>query len=82
MILRDWLEQVDPIVDVEIWTPDDNEEPAFAGSALEIPWVYINYRLATKKEMEGEYPIFIGIHTNQYGVNREVIVINIREEAD
>lgn len=77
MLLREWLYTVDPVVDVQIWTQDDDEEPYFEGNMLEIPWVCAESRLMTAEEHDGDPPIYITSHVNKYGVIVELVVINI-----
>ena len=80
MKLRDILEQIDPIGDIVIWTEENDEEsgPEFDGSILDIPWLLVDCRLATKEENEGDPPIFISQHENKFGTKLPCIVANVR----
>ena len=82
MRLKDLLKVVDPIVDVDIWVDGDDEEPAFSGSMLDIPWTYLNYKIAlpATKENKGELPIYITSHTNDHLVTLPIMVINLMEK--
>ena len=80
MKLIDLLKVVDPILDVHIWTQCDTEEsgPSFSGSMLDIPWVFIDREIGYPEgQYEGELPIFIGVETNEYGVELPYMAINI-----
>ena len=80
MKLKDLLKVVDPIVDVDIWTQYDDEEsgPSFSGSMLDIPWVYLNYKIGLPKGKEkGELPVYIATHTNKRGVELPCMIINL-----
>ena len=35
MKLKKWIKAVDPLIDVVIWTQDDNESPSFEGSMFD-----------------------------------------------
>lgn len=74
MILKDWLKQIDPIVDVKIWGVDD--EPLFEGSALDISWTLVDYPIG-RIEDNGEEPIYFSTYQNKYGTTLPIIIINI-----
>ena len=78
MKLKDLLKVVDPIVDVDIWTQYDEEKPAFSGSMLDIPWVYLNYKIGFPKgKNEDELPVYIATHTNKNGIELPCMIINL-----
>lgn len=78
MKLKKFLKIIDPIVDVVIWTSDDKEKPAFEGSMLDIPFVYMDYKIGRKNSKNKEEPIYINIHKNKYGAILPIIVINLK----
>lgn len=82
MKLKDLLKVVDPLVNVNIWTQyDEDNEPAFSGSMLDIPWIYLDFKIGFPKgKDEGELPIYIGIDTNENGVDLPYMAINLIDE--
>lgn len=76
MKLKKFMKLIDPIVDVIIWTNDDNEEPSFEGSILNIPWWYLDLKIGRRPE-DSEEPIYISEHTNKFGHKEPCIVINL-----
>ena len=77
MKLKKWLKYVDPIVDVKIFesgAPDD--EPTFEGPAFNIPWSLVEHKIGRTEE-DGDEPIYICSHVNDYGTELPLIVINI-----
>jgi len=83
MKLKKWLKMVDPLVDVVIYTPDDDEVPAFEGSALDIPWSLTDYKLG-RKDDDTEEPIYISVKEKTYANGNvgtvPVIIINVIDE--
>lgn len=75
MTLKKWIKQVFPIVDVTIYTQDD-DEPAFTGSALDIPWYMVDYQIGREKDNDEE-PIYITTQLNSFGHTVPAIVINL-----
>lgn len=76
MRIRDWLEVVEPLVDVVIYEDDEpvDDEPVFNGSAYDVPWTIIDWEIA-KEDLDGTKPISIGTHTNKYGNKSNCIYI-------
>lgn len=72
MKLIDWIKQVDPIVDVIIWFPEE-EEPIFKGALLNIPWTLTEKEIGRKNQDDDEEPIYISMNENHL----PVIVINL-----
>ena len=77
MTLKKWMKCINPIVDVVIWTNDDDDEtPSFEGSMLDIPWWYLDCEIGCYDEDIDE-PIYITEHKNKFGRNEPCIVINL-----
>ena len=50
--LNDVIRLFDPLVRVVVWTDDqdpedDNEEPAYEGSLLDLPWYFLDYEIGS-----------------------------------
>lgn len=79
------LKELTPLIDwlthVVIWTEDSisDEEPAFEGVWMEIPWIYMDMKIG-RPQGETEEPIFISRKEN---TNEPIMVINLlrREEV-
>lgn len=78
MTLREWIVQVDPIIDVIIFGIE--EEPLFKGAAYDIPWTLVDYPIGRNDDLN-EYPIFITPEKNEYGVSLPIITINIKDNV-
>ena len=52
--LKDVIYLLDPIMDVAIWTQEDDKEPSWYGSFLDIPWFYLDYELGSLDEKDDE----------------------------
>ena len=74
MKLKNWIKQIDPIIDCEIWGFDD-KEPIFEGSVLHIPWKIIDLEIG--RTDSSEEPIYF---SSDLGNGRSGIVINVIEE--
>ena len=79
MKFKKWLKLVDPIVDVVIWTQDNPDEPTYEGSALDIPWYMVDWKIG-RADGDTEEPIYISRHKNKYGNEVECIVVNLIAE--
>ena len=79
MKFKKWMKCIDPIVDVIIWTQDDDEEPAFEGSLLDMPWYYMDFQIS-RADGDCEEPIYISEHTNKYGNKMPCVVVNLIAE--
>lgn len=68
MRIRDWLEVVEPFVDVIIYADNEpsEDEPVFKGSAYDIPWTIVDWKIA-EEDSDGVKPISIDTYTNEYG---------------
>jgi len=77
MILKDWIKQVDPIVDVVIWENGNTDEPLFEGAMFDIPWTLVEYDIGRADKEDTDEPIYIGTHVNKYGNEVTVVTINI-----
>lgn len=67
MRIRDWLEVVEPYVDVIIYAENESfEDPIFKGSAYDIPWTVVDWKIA-EEDSDGTKPISIDTYTNEYG---------------
>ena len=82
MKLKKWLKYLDPMIDAIIFTDKNKvDEPAWQGSAFDIPKKYKNMKIGRQKwDNTGEEPIFITHHINRNGVTLEQITINLLEK--
>lgn len=76
MKLKNFIKQIDPVIDVIIWESDDEDEPSFEGALFNIPHRLINKKIGRKKD-EKEEPVYISIKKNKFNVELPVIVINV-----
>ena len=77
MTLKKWMKCVDPIIDVVIWTDDDDDEtPSFSGHMLDIPWWYLDCKIGCPDE-DADSPIYISKHENKYGYTEPCVVIHL-----
>ena len=53
------------------------EEPLFKGAIYDIPWTLVDYPIG-RTDNSNEYPIFITLEKNEYGVSLPVITVNIK----
>lgn len=74
MKLKKFLPLIDCLTKVEIQTQDCESDPAFTGSILDIPWIYLNMKITRPNEYADE-PVCIDIVDGQ-----PVMVINLLEE--
>ena len=87
MKLKKWLKQTDSMFDVVIWGDDEND-PLYKGSALNIPWTIIDFEIGRKNDYEEDdksafvtdEPIFIATYRNEYGTIMPLISITVIEE--
>lgn len=77
MKLKKWIKAVDPLIDVVIWTQDDNESPSFEGSMFDIPSRFLNYKIGRADKKNEDEPIYIAEYTNKHNVKLPVVVINL-----
>lgn len=75
MKLINWIELIDPIVDVVIFV-DAEEEKRYEGSLLDMPWYLINHEIG-RFDKDEEEPIFISYKENKYGAILPTITINL-----
>lgn len=75
MKLKDLIPLIDWLSHVIIWTEDSisDEEPAFDGYVMDIPWIYLNMTIG-RPEGETEEPIYISQKENSH---EPVMVINL-----
>lgn len=78
MTLREWLKEIDLIIDVKIWG-QDNEIPLFEGAAFDIPWTIVDFQIG-RMEDSTEEPIYICTYENKNNTIRPMIVINVIEK--
>lgn len=76
MKFKKWMKVIDPIVDVVIWTQDDDKEPAYKGSLLDVPWYYIDWQIGNK-DNDIDPPIYI---SKDDETGNPVIVVNLIAE--
>ena len=76
MTLKKWLKYIDPIVDITIWTQDDDETPSYEGSVLDIPWTIVDSEIGRADPTDTDEPIYISI-TDKNGLMCPKIVANI-----
>lgn len=88
MKLKKWLKQTDSMFDVVIWGDDENE-PLYKGSPLDIPWTIVNLEIGRKDNYKKEddksvfiadEPIFITTYRNEYGTIMPLVSISVIEE--
>ena len=77
MKLKDWIEIVDPIVDVTIWIEND-DEPIFEGNMMDIPWWLIDYEIGRRNDPEE--PIYVYAKKHNNGYYNPCIVINLLDK--
>lgn len=80
MKFKKWMKMVDPICDVVIWTQDDEDEPAFEGSLLDVPWYFMDFKIGRADKKDYDEPIYISQHTNKFNVTLPCIVVNLIAE--
>ena len=77
--LKDIIKLIDPLSYVALWVNDedwvDDEEPAFKGTVMDIPWVYLDFYLY-KDEKEDIYPLSPRITET----GKDLLVINLVEK--
>jgi len=76
MTLRKWLKYVDPLVDIVIWSQDDDETPFYEGSVLDIPWTIVDSEIGREDPTDTSEPIYIST-TDEDGYVFPKIVANI-----
>ena len=76
MTLKKWLKYVDPIVDIIIWSQDDDETPFYEGSVLDIPWTIVDSEIGRADPTDIDEPIYIST-IDKNGWVCPVIVANI-----
>lgn len=73
-----WMKNIiDPLCDVEIWTQDEPDEPAFKGSILDIPWYFMDFEIGREDPKDKDEPIFISYKINSNNVILPVLVVNL-----
>lgn len=79
MKLKKWLKYLDPMMDACIFTDKSKgDEPAWQGSAFNIPKKYKNMKIGRPKwDKSGDEPIFVTHYNNRNGVTLEQITINL-----
>lgn len=80
MTLKEWLKKIDLVIDVKIWGQDD-KIPLFEGSAFDIPWTIIDFRLGRMDGLTAP-PIYICTYKNERNVTLPIIVINVIEKEE
>ena len=80
MKLKDLIPLIDWLSHVVIWTEDsaEDEEPAFDGCVMEIPWIYMDMKIG-RPQGEIEEPIYI---SQKEGTHEPVMVINLLEREE
>lgn len=80
MKLKDIIPLIDWLSHVIIWTEDsvEDEEPAFDGIVMDIPWIYLDYYIG-RPEGETEEPIYI---SRKEKTNEPIMVINLLEREE
>lgn len=77
--LKDIIRLIDPLSHVALWVNDedwaDDEEPAFEGSAMDVPWIYLDFYLY-KDEKKDVYPMMSAVTENK----GDLLVINLVEK--
>lgn len=75
MKFKKLLKLLDPIGDIIIWSPDDEEEPEFQGSIIDIPWYFLNYKIG-RPNFDKEESIWIADHISEND-KRPALVIHL-----
>ena len=84
MKLKDFCGILDMVSTVVIWTEDSliEEEPAFEGAWMDVPWWLMDYKIG-RPAGDDEEPVYISLkEENEYGVRLPVMVINVIKEDD
>ena len=81
MTLKEWLKPMDLVFDVAIWGSDD-EEPLFEGSAFNIPWTIVDYKIGRVNKQDKQEPIYVTIYKNEYNVHLPKIIINVIDKEE
>lgn len=76
MKLKDLLKILDTLTNVVIWTQDDDDEPYFTGSVMDIPWVLLKCKIGRSDKYNVE-PVYATVIKNDKGVELPTLVINI-----
>ena len=80
MKLKKLANMIDWLTHIVIWTEDsvNDEEPAWEGYWMNIPWVYMNMKIG-RPAGETEEPIYISRKENS---NEPIMVINLLEREE
>lgn len=83
MKLKKFLKLIDMLSHVAIWIADEKEwdEPAFSGTAMDVPWWLTEYYIG-REEGDTEEPCYVSYDPNLYEAGRgdAVLVINVIKE--
>ena len=79
MILKNWLKLVDPTsLHIRLFSQYDEENCLWEGSALDVPWIYIDKKISRIEDQDYE-PIWFNIEQNEYGTKIVIATISIIE---
>lgn len=74
MKLNDVIRLFEPFIDVKIWIKEDEEnEPAFEGSLIDIPWIYLDMYIDVNDKGEG-----FDVYNDDAG--KAILAIYLREK--
>lgn len=84
MKLKKWIKFVDPLADIVIYTQDSKEdEPAYEGSLLNMPWYYMDMEIGREDDSCDE-PIYISMKEKTFlnGTKSKIpiVIINLIEK--